>query len=162
MVRKIKDRKDYFRFFFQQLEKDSEFDNEKVKSEIISTVKKTIISLTPYLRGSAKKWINPELGKIKWFQIIGIDILLDQNNKAWLMEINANPSMNMFLEKINTEGEYERTLSELDKYLKWLVIEDAIKIVKSKKPWDDLGIYQKILPSDNDQESTTIPFVTLS
>ena len=69
------------------------------------------------------------------------------------MEINANPSMNMFLEKYNEEGEYERTLSELDKYLKCLVIEDAIKIVKAKKPLDDLGTYQKILPSNDEQES---------
>jgi len=28
-----------------------------------------------------------------------MDILLDKKNNAWLMEINANPSMNMFLEK---------------------------------------------------------------
>ena len=68
------------------------------------------------------------------------------------MEINANPSMNMFLEKFNDEGEFERTLWELDKYLKWLVIEDAIKIVKAKKPLEDFGIYQQILPSDDGLE----------
>ena len=142
-----------FSKFFEQLVKDSEFDNKKVKSEIISTIKKTIITLIPYLRASSKKWINPDLSKVRCFQLIGIDILLDQNNKAWLMEINANPSMNMFLEKINAEGEYERTLSELDKYLKCLVIEDAIKIVKSKKPLDDWGIYTKILPSDDELDN---------
>ena len=142
-----------FSLFFQQLAKDSDFDHEKVKTEIISTIKKTIISLVPYLRGYAKKWINPELGKIKWFQLIGIDILLDSNSKAWLMEINANPSMNMFLEKFNEDGEYERTLWELDKYLKWLVIEDAIKIVKAKKPLEEFGIYQPILPSNDELEA---------
>jgi D-alanine-D-alanine ligase-like ATP-grasp enzyme len=31
-----------------------------------------------------------------------MDILLDKKNNAWLMEVNANPSLNMFLEK---EGE---------------------------------------------------------
>ena len=35
----------------------------------------------------------------KCFQILGIDILVDKKNNAWLMEINANPSLNMFLEK---------------------------------------------------------------
>jgi D-alanine-D-alanine ligase-like ATP-grasp enzyme len=28
-----------------------------------------------------------------------MDILLDKKNNAWLMEVNANPSLNMFLEK---------------------------------------------------------------
>jgi tubulin polyglutamylase TTLL11 len=78
--------------------------------------------------------------------MIGIDIMLDHNYKAWLMEINANPSMNMFLERQNEKGEYEKILSELDKYLKTLVIDDAIKIIRSNKPLDDLGCYEKILP----------------
>jgi hypothetical protein len=61
-----------------------------------------------------------------------MDILLDKKNNAWLMEVNANPSLNMFLEK---EGELqpgeqpERILQELDKYVKSKVIGDAIKIV---------------------------------
>lgn len=28
-----------------------------------------------------------------------MDILVDKKNNAWLMEVNANPSLNMFLEK---------------------------------------------------------------
>jgi len=61
-----------------------------------------------------------------------MDILLDKKNNAWLMEVNANPSLNMFLER---EGELqpgeqpERILQELDKYVKSKVIGDAIKIV---------------------------------
>ena len=27
------------------------------------------------------------------------NILIDKKNRAWLMEINANPSLNIFLEK---------------------------------------------------------------
>ncbi|KAF8822500.1 Tubulin-tyrosine ligase family protein [Cardiosporidium cionae] len=30
---------------------------------------------------------------IKCFQIIGLDILLDRNHRAWLLEVNANPSL---------------------------------------------------------------------
>jgi len=137
--------------FFQQLEKDSGFDTEKVKAEIKSTIKKTIIWLIPYLKNYAKKMVNPDLEKIKCFQMIGIDIMLDHNCKAWLMEINANPSMNMYLERQNEYGEHERTLSELDKYLKTLVIEDALKIVKSKKPLEDYGCYERILPTDDEE-----------
>ena len=45
------------------------------------------------------------------------------------MEINANPSFNMFLERDLPNGEVEKTLSELDKYLKTRVASEAIKIV---------------------------------
>lgn len=45
------------------------------------------------------------------------------------MEINANPSMNMFLERDIPNGEVEKTLSELDKYVKSKVATEAIRIV---------------------------------
>ena len=135
--------------FFEQLKKETDIDIEKVKEEIVSTIKKTIICLIPYLKNNSKKMINPDLSKIKCFQLIGIDIMLDQNCKAWLMEINANPSMNMFLERQNANGEHEKVLSELDKYLKTLVLEDSIKIVRGKKDNEDYGCFEKILPSDD-------------
>lgn len=61
-----------------------------------------------------------------------MDILIDKKNNAWLMEINANPSLNMFLEKEADlkEGETpERILQELDRYVKAKVMGDAISIV---------------------------------
>ncbi len=45
------------------------------------------------------------------------------------MEINANPSFNMFLERDLPNGEVEKTLSELDKYLKSRVASAAVHIV---------------------------------
>ena len=47
-------------------------------------------------------------------------------------EINANPSLNMFLEKDvppDSNVEPEKILSELDKYVKTKVAADAIRIV---------------------------------
>lgn len=45
------------------------------------------------------------------------------------MEINSNPSFNMFLERELPNGEEEKVLSELDKYVKSKVVSDVIKIV---------------------------------
>lgn len=45
------------------------------------------------------------------------------------MEINANPSLNMFLERDLPNGEVEKTLSELDKYVKSKVVSEAVRIV---------------------------------
>ena len=62
------------------------------------------------------------------------------------MEINANPSLNMFLERELANGDHERTVSELDKHLKMMVLDGAIKIGKARKPLDDLGEYEQIYP----------------
>lgn len=91
------------------------------------------------MKNYAKKMLDRDLKKIKAFQLIGFDVMLDHNCKAWLMEINANPSLNMYLERQNADGEQEKVLSEIDKYLKTLVLEDALKIVKTRKPLDDYG-----------------------
>jgi hypothetical protein len=60
-----------------------------------------------------------------------VDILLDKKLNAWLMEVNANPSLCMFFEKdiVPGEPEPERILSEIDKYIKTMVIGEAVKIV---------------------------------
>jgi len=50
-----------------------------------------------------------------------MDILLDKKMNAWLMEVNANPSLNMFLEKDQEVGSFvepEKIISELDKHVK--------------------------------------------
>lgn len=65
-----------------------------------------------------------------------MDILIDKKNNAWLMEVNSNPSLNMFLEKEADlkEGQTpERILVELDKYVKAKVVGDAISIVTEQK-----------------------------
>ena len=61
-----------------------------------------------------------------------MDILLDKKMNAWLMEVNANPSLNMFLEKDVEPGsmvEPEKILSELDKFVKTQVVGESIRVV---------------------------------
>lgn len=68
----------------------------------------------------------------KNFQILGMDILLDKKMNAWLMEVNANPSLNMFLEKDvppDSAVEPEKILCELDKFVKTQVVAESIRIV---------------------------------
>jgi tubulin polyglutamylase TTLL1 len=49
------------------------------------------------------------------FEVYGFDILIDDNLKPWLIEVNASPSLT--------------TTTEMDRSLKMQVIEDAFKIV---------------------------------
>jgi len=52
----------------------------------------------------------------KCFHILGFDILLDQNMKAWLLEVNASPSFNLG--------------SALDDYLKVSLVERSLSLMK--------------------------------
>ena len=63
------------------------------------------------------------------FQILGFDIFIDQDLKAWLLEINDHPSLNINIEKEGPIG-LIKEVSEIDRYLKVKVLGDAIKLMK--------------------------------
>ena len=60
------------------------------------------------------------------------------------MEVNANPSLNVYNDKVLSNGDIEQTLSELDKYVKTNLIADSIALVthpllaKSKREMKDV------------------------
>ena len=77
-------------------------DIHEIQEKIKDTVRKGIITIEPYLTHYYKSHISKDenhLNNSKAFHILGLDILIDKKNRAWLMEINANPSLNIFLEK---------------------------------------------------------------
>ena len=84
--------------WYQQLEEDG-VDTSEIKDKINDTIRKAIITIEPYLIHSYHHKLGLDHHNTKNFQIIGMDILVDKKFNAWLMEINANPSLNMFLEK---------------------------------------------------------------
>ena len=45
------------------------------------------------------------------------------------MEVNANPSLNVYNDKELPNGDIEQTLSELDKYVKTKVLADTLNIM---------------------------------
>ena len=73
----------------------------------------------------------------------------------WLLEVNANPSLNVYSDKELPNGDIEQTLSELDKYVKTNLVSDVVKVVTL--PQDQLaatqevGCLKKILPLPNGQ-----------
>ena len=88
-------------------------DIAEIQQKIKETVKKCIITLEPYLTHYYRTNISkdPEnLSQTKVFHILGLDILIDKKNTAWLMEINSNPSLNIFLERELEDGTSEKVL----------------------------------------------------
>ena len=59
------------------------------------------------------------------------DILIDENWQIWLMEVNANPSLNVYNDKELPNGDIEQTLSEIDKYVKTNLLADTILLVST-------------------------------
>ena len=73
----------------------------------------------------------------------------------WLLEVNANPSLNVYSDKELPNGDIEQTLSELDKFVKTTLVNDSLKVITT--PHDqiqsipEVGCLKKILPLQNNQ-----------
>ena len=63
-----------------------------------------------------------------------------------MLEVNANPSMNMYIDRELPNGDLEWVLSDVDRFIKGTVVSDAIKIVKNKEMVDLEGSFERILP----------------
>ena len=68
---------------------------------------KTVIALEPYLKSAYNTFMSQDHDDPRCFQILGLDILVDENHNCWLMEVNANPSLNVYSEKEGSNGEIE-------------------------------------------------------
>lgn len=62
----------------------------------------------------------------KCYQIVGIDILLDEDYNAWLIEINSSPNISIC--ETSPFDESERYVSEIDKEIKLPMMCDALKL----------------------------------
>jgi len=81
----------------------------------------------------------------KCFQVLGVDILIDQDLKPWLLEINNNPSLNI---EHDTEVAKSGPISPVDLVVKSKVVEDAILLAR-KKPeklieLEEFNSYEKV------------------
>ena len=74
--------------------------------------------------------------------------MLDESLNAWLLEVNANPSLNVYTDKELPNGDIEQTLSELDKFVKTALISDTIKVVTT--PNDQIKTLQELQKSNLD------------
>ncbi len=66
------------------------------------------------------------------------------------MEVNANPSLNVYIDTVLPNGDIEQNLSELDKYVKTMLMSDTLRVVTSPKEQlsntYEIGCLKKILP----------------
>lgn len=96
----------------QEKNKTNEIDLMKGIEEIIRL---TVISVQPYISSCYKTAIHVDDDKSRCFEILGFDIMIDDEGKPWLLEVNWSPS---FADE-----------SPFDVSLKKSVIKGALKIV---------------------------------
>ena len=78
-----------------------EEDASMMSATIDEVVSKTIHALKPFISNLCESYLAGSLDKVlsaNLFQMIGFDILVDEEGKAWLLEINNNPSLNILFE----------------------------------------------------------------
>ena len=93
-------------------------DHEKLQREIDNIVRFTMIAGQPVLSSSYHSVFALGDGKSRCFEILGFDILIDENLKPWLLEVNCMPSLT--------------TDSNFDLRLKHDVVLGALKIIDLK------------------------------
>ena len=68
-------------------------DVDTLRERIEEVCKKFMVGLYPFLKYYYKSSFPK--GEGKCFQIIGLDILIDEHLTPWILEANSNPSLNI-------------------------------------------------------------------
>jgi tubulin polyglutamylase TTLL6/13 len=125
---------------------------ERIIEEIDDIIIKTLCTIQPFLSHQYLACQPDDLTKAMCFEILGFDILLDENLKPYVLEVNSSPSFN--------------TDSPLDKHLKKNLIFDSLKLAwvsrkqktdylkKSKNDLNKrviLGKYERISKEDREK-----------
>jgi tubulin polyglutamylase TTLL11 len=108
--------------FWKSYEKAG-YNKANLVEEINELIRKFLTAMYPFLKYNYKLAFQDK--DAKCFHILGFDIMIDDQFKPWLLEINANPSLSIehdpnFVKEID--------VSAVDYYVKEKVVEDAIEI----------------------------------
>ncbi|ETB57430.1 hypothetical protein YYC_04328 [Plasmodium yoelii 17X] len=115
--------------------KNNGYDIDDIWKQIKKITCLTSLAIYSYIKEKIKNNFN---NNFYFYQLIGLDILLDANGKAWLLEVNSNPSLRIdYIDPgyANFEIQLE---SMFDRYVKEPVISEMFLIIYKK-------IYQKYL-----------------
>lgn len=123
--------------------------NENVKD--ICT--KLVIALRPHIVNTYHYEIGLE-GKANQncFHILGLDLMLDEDHKLWVLEINCFPSFNYFCNQIIIDEKTKKRIkikqvSELDKHIKTMIVKGAVQIMRGEEGGDKSeGVFKQVYP----------------
>ena len=138
-------------------------DTNQYMESIESTCRQAMEVYLPFIKQSfigcqSEEGIKaPPVGKA--FLILGLDVLVDQNMKAWLLEINDNPSLYIYLEKDFMGGGVDKEISPVDLEVKSKVVTDAILLAKrnSSAGWpENFRSFNHLAGLDGESDSVVL------
>lgn len=99
------------------------------KQLIKDMINKTILAFLPELRVQYAMEMPTSRKQNRCFQIIGFDVLLTDELKPILLEVNANPSLRIDYDHINDEGKFVCEPSVIDEEIKKPLIIETLQLV---------------------------------
>lgn len=71
----------------------------------------------------------------KPFQILGFDLLIDHKLKAWVLEVNDHPSLNIYFDKEYMSGKKQDELDicPVDLFVKTTVVTDTVNLARKSR-----------------------------
>lgn len=132
-------------------------DIDKFKSDVKDICGKLVHALKPFIVNSYHSEMGyEEQANQNCFHILGLDLMLDSDLKCWILEINCFPSFSYFFDRVVINPETKRRqrikqISELDRYLKTLLLQEAFLLVKGDID-QTTGVYEKVYPQEGESE----------
>ena len=96
----------------------------------------------------------------KPFEVLGLDVLIDQNLKPWVLEINDNPSLSIYFDDeagMQHKRYTDEDINQTDLYVNSRVVNDAIDVARKTRAklgeTDSFRSLIKVHPVESDGES---------